>query len=91
METLQIQIEVEDNVARAYQEASTDFKTKFKQRLNAWLTQHLQKPAGKTDAQKAAAGDPWLDFLDNIDKYAVDTGIEDLSLNHDHYLYTADV
>lgn len=30
-------------------------------------------------------GDPWLDL--DIDDIAVDTGIEDLSLNHDHYLY----
>lgn len=31
--------------------------------------------------------DPWLEFLDHIDEYAVDTGKSDFSLNHDHYLY----
>ena len=27
------------------------------------------------------------EFLNDIDKYAVDTGIEDFSINHEHYLY----
>ncbi len=31
--------------------------------------------------------DPWIEFLDNIDQYAVDTGIEDFSINHEYYLY----
>ncbi len=31
--------------------------------------------------------DPWIEFLENIDQYAVETGIEDLAKNHDHYLY----
>jgi len=33
--------------------------------------------------------DPWMEFLDNIDQYAVDTGKPDFSINHDHYLYGA--
>jgi hypothetical protein len=31
--------------------------------------------------------EPWSEFLDNIDQYAVETGIKDLAANHDHYLY----
>ena len=31
--------------------------------------------------------DPWMEFLENIDQYAVETGITDLAENHDHYLY----
>ena len=87
METLQIQIEVEDGVAKAYQEAASDFKVGLNQRLSAWLKQHLQKTDAVNDGQEQAINDPWLDFLDHIDEHAVDTGIEDLSLNHDHYLY----
>jgi len=29
----------------------------------------------------------WSDFVNNIDEFAVDIGIEDLAVNHDHYLY----
>lgn len=37
--------------------------------------------------QKPVVDDPWLALLDHLNEHAVDTGIEDLSLNHDHYLY----
>jgi len=47
----------------------------------------LQKPDAANVDQESVVNDPWLTFLDQIDQYAVDTGIEDLSLNHDHYLY----
>ena len=29
----------------------------------------------------------WLEFLDHIDSYAIDTGIADFSINHEYYLY----
>jgi hypothetical protein len=47
--------------------------------LKRWLEQYLQSFAD--DIYK---DDPWLE---PVEDYAVDTGIEDFSLNHDHYLY----
>jgi len=41
----------------------------------------------KQDLHENPYEDPW-DSL-NIDEIAVDTGIEDFSLNHDHYIYGA--
>jgi hypothetical protein len=29
----------------------------------------------------------WLEFIENIDQYAVDLGPEDFSINHEYYLY----
>ena len=40
---------------------------------------------GGTETNTGDAG--WEDFLENIDEYAVETGISDLAENHDHYLY----
>ena len=37
--------------------------------------------------QKKIENDPWIEFLEHIDEYAVNTGIEDFAKNHDHYLY----
>jgi hypothetical protein len=84
MEKLQIdfEIEVDDEVAEKYQQASEDIKNQLKQSLTFWLEKHLQM---LKDQPKA--NDPWLEFLDNIDDYAVDTGIEDFSVNHEYYLY----
>jgi len=31
--------------------------------------------------------DAWLEFLDNLDKHAVDFGFDDFSINHEHYLH----
>lgn len=41
-------------------------------------------PESTTSADRLPAGK--RDIFD-FDKYAVDTGIPDLALNHDHYLY----
>jgi len=57
-------------------------KTPTTQRSHNAKRSHSSK-----DVAQKPADDPWLYFLDHIDQYAVDTGIEDLSLNHDHYLY----
>lgn len=37
--------------------------------------------------EKNASTDPWIEFIEHIDEHAVDTGIKDLAVNHDHYLY----
>lgn len=39
------------------------------------------------ESQKPGNDDAWSEFLENIDEYAVETGIKDLAENHDHYLY----
>ena len=41
----------------------------------------------KTQKKRKKEADPWLEILENIDQYAVETEIEDLAENHDHYLY----
>ena len=81
MTTLQIKVQVEENLAAAYQQASIQLKDQLQQYLYLWLQQHLTK---HIESKKE---DPWIEFLDQIDQYAVDTGISDLSLQHDHYLY----
>jgi len=81
METLKIQLQVKEDLANAYKKASIQFKNQLGQYLYLWLKQNLQKEL------KTAEKDPWVEFLDKIDEYAVDTGIPDLSYQHDHYLY----
>lgn len=86
METLDIKFNIEDSLAKAYQNASLDVKVRLQQSLSILLKQNLQELESSSKTPKSKV-DSWLDFLDNIDKFAVDTGIEDLSINHDHYLY----
>ncbi len=65
------------NFVKAYKKSLVQLQ----KNLFSWLRQRLIK---QTESQKK---DPWIDFLDQIDRYAVDTGIPDLSYQHDHYLY----
>ncbi len=51
--------------------------------LEKALAAYLKPFEAKTEKND----DMWTDFLENIDKYAVETGIKDLAENHDHYLY----
>lgn len=81
METLEIRLELDDELVHTYQQASQDVQTRLRQEITRWLQKTLRAlPPAKQQ-------DPWIDFLTHIQEYAVDTGIEDLSLNHEHYLY----
>ena len=84
METMQIQLEVEmeGKLAEAYRQVSPDTQAQLKQDMALWLKQRLQSME-----QKPPVDDAWLEFLDNLDKHAVDLGIDDFSINHEHYLY----
>lgn len=47
-----------------------------------------EKNASSHTVMGSDGGDEsWSEFLENIDQYAVETGIKDLASNHDHYLY----
>lgn len=83
METLHIEldIEVEEQMAKAYQRISNEVKPQLRKRVKRWLEQQMQ------GIPENAQPDPWLEFLDNLDDYAVDTGIADFSINHEYYLY----
>jgi hypothetical protein len=81
MKVLKIQIELEDEIARTYQKAPQSVQAELREGVAQWLQQTLHR------LHSEAATDPWMDFLSHIQEYAVDTGIEDLSLNHEHYLY----
>lgn len=81
METLKIAVQVEKKIAEAYKKSPTQLKSQLHQYLYLWLKQHFSK---EIESEKK---DPWVEFLDQIDEYAVDTGIPDLSYQHDHYLY----
>lgn len=48
-------------------------------------TQAYSQNSNKIGIQTEA--DTWDSFLEDIDEFAVDTGIEDFSVNLDHYLY----
>ncbi|MDM8564859.1 hypothetical protein QUF74_04325 [Candidatus Halobeggiatoa sp. HSG11] len=41
-------------------------------------------------AENMESNDSWIEFLENIEQYAVETGIKDFAKNHDHYLYGID-
>lgn len=77
--TIKFEIEFEEQWAKLYQQAVSDRKNKLIEEMKMWLEKYLQSFAD--DNYK---DDPWLEPVEN---YAVDTGIEDFSLNHDHYLY----
>lgn len=83
METLHIElnIEVEHQTAQAYQRSANTLLLQLQQRVKTWLEQQAQS------VRAAEEADPWQEFLDNIDDYAVDTGIADFSINHEYYLY----
>lgn len=78
---LEFDIEVEDRTALAYQKISQALNPQLISRIKAWLEQQTQ-----TVGQEQQS-DPWLDFLDDIDAHAVETGIDDFSINHEFYLY----
>ena len=84
MTTLRIELElsVEDQTAKLYQKVSDEVRTQLKKNLASWLKHYLRvlEPEPQVDKN-------WLEFLDNIDEYGVDTGIEDYSINHEYYLY----
>ena len=64
------------------QALKTHLKNRESNRLKPVET---KKEKGGAGADESDAG--WEDFLENIDEYAVETGISDLAVNHDHYLY----
>lgn len=51
------------------------------------MEEELKKEAEKKKIEKVEIDLEWMEFLENIDEYAIETGIEDLAENHDHYLY----
>jgi len=55
--------------------------------LEKALEPYLKKSEPEKKAKTEKDDETWRDFLENIDKYAVETGIKDLAENHDHYLY----
>lgn len=84
MTTLRIELEVnvEDKIAKLYQQVSEEVKVQLNRNLSSWLKNYL----GILEAESEVDNN-WLEFLDNIDEYSVDTGIEDYSINHEYYLY----
>jgi hypothetical protein len=84
MTTLRIELEVnvEDRIAKLYQQVSEDVKRQLRRNLTSWLKNYLGVIETEPEVDKN-----WLEFLDNIDEYCVDTGIEDYSINHEYYLY----
>lgn len=79
---IELDINVEETEAAAYQKISKDVRSKLSLVVSRWLKRYLEKLESELQVDK-----DWLEFLDNIDEYAVDTGIEDLSINHEFYLY----
>lgn len=54
------------------------------QQLSTFAEQELrQLPPEKS----VEVDQTWLDYIDNIEQYAIDLGPEDLSINHEYYLY----
>lgn len=41
----------------------------------------------RKEPQETGNDEAWSEFLDNIDEYAIETGVTDLAKNHDYYLY----
>jgi hypothetical protein len=82
---IELDIELEEELANIYQKASEDIKGQIKKNLDNLAKKQLLKLLKAVSEPKLE--NPWLDFLDNLEDYAVDTGIEDLSVNHEHYLY----
>jgi len=84
METVHIELDinVDETEAAVYQKISKDVHSQLSSVVSRWLKKYLEKLEPESNVDKE-----WLEFLDNIDEYAVDTGIEDLSINHEYYLY----
>ena len=84
METVHIELDinVDETEAAVYQKIAKDVHSQLSSVVSRWLKRYLEKlePESKVDKE-------WLEFLYNIDEYAVDTGNEDLSINHEYYLY----
>lgn len=81
MERLEIQVELEEELIHTYKQAPQTLQMRLREGMARWLQDALRAlPAPESD-------NSWLSFLDHIQEYAVDTGVEDLSLNHEHYLY----
>ncbi|HEX9971732.1 MAG TPA: hypothetical protein VGD14_06640 [bacterium] len=76
---IKFEIEVEERWAKLYQRVASEKQKRLLAELKKWLEQYLQSIADDT-----CKDDPWLE---SVEDYAVDTGIEDFSINHDHYLY----
>jgi len=79
---IELDINVEETEAAVYQKISKDVRSQLSLVVSRWLKRYLEKLESESQVDK-----DWLEFLDNIDKYVVDTGIEDLSINHEYYLY----
>ncbi len=76
---MQITINIPDNLPlERIQQYILDLEAKFKREVESIQV---------TENAKQIENDPWIEFLENIDQYAVKTGIEDFAKNHDHYLY----
>ncbi len=82
METLHIEldIEVEKAPAEIIGKLSEDLKAELIRQARQWVSRYL-----KSNIRHKKT--PLREFIDNIDEYAVDTGIDDLSINHEYYLY----
>ncbi len=78
---LDLEIELEDRIAEVYYQTSDKVQAKLKQHLETWGKQYLQELVSAN-----LDDDPWLEFLDQIDQYAVDDLPSDFSLNHEHYV-----
>lgn len=76
---MQITIDVPDNIP------PERLRQKIKE-IEASLKEEVKSIETAKSKEKKET-DPWLEFLDNVDQYAVETGIEDFAENHDHYLY----
>lgn len=77
--TIKLEFEIEEKWADVYQKALRDRHNQIIEELKTWFEQYIQSISEDIDKD-----DPWLAFRED---YAVDTGIEDFSINHDHYLF----
>ena len=82
METLHIELDinVEKSVIETFGKSDEGLKALMRY-LEQCVSQYLNSSKIRNQEE------PWIEFLDNIDQYAVDTGIEDFSINHEYYLY----
>ncbi len=76
---IHLDIQIEDDLENLYKSHSKEIELHLKQKVNYWIKENLETRLKKEIDQD------WINFLKNIDDYAVDTGIEDLSINHEFY------
>lgn len=76
---IRLEFEIEERWAKIYDRVTKDKQKLLLEELKIWFEQYLQ-----TIADDGCKNDPWLEPIEDC---AVDTGIEDFSINHDHYLY----